>query len=66
MNSATAPVNQIQEAISDNYVIIFSKTFCSYSTMVNMLLHGMNVNYKVVELDMLEYRSQIQDIFFTK
>lgn len=61
-NSATAPVNQIQEAISDNYVIIFSKTFCSYSTMVNMLLYGMSVNYKVVGLDMLEYRSQIQDI----
>ena len=32
--------------------------------MVNMLLHGMNVNYKVVGLDMLEYRSQIQDIFY--
>ena len=63
-NSATAPVNQIQEAISDNYVMIFSKTFCSYSTMVNMLLHDMNVNYKVVGLDMLEYRSQIQEVFY--
>lgn len=63
-NSATAPVNQIQEAISDNYVIIFSKTFCSYTTMVNMLLHDMNVNYKVVGFDMLEYRSQIQDVFY--
>ncbi|KAB0360247.1 hypothetical protein FD754_004403 [Muntiacus muntjak] len=63
-NSATAPVTQIQEAISDNYVMIFSKTFCSYSTMINMLLHDMNVNYKVVGLDMLEYRSQIQDVLY--
>ena len=44
--------------------MIFSKTFCSYSTMVNMLLHDMNVNYKVVGLDMLEYRSQIQEVFY--
>ncbi|XP_043339254.1 glutaredoxin-2, mitochondrial-like [Cervus elaphus] len=63
-NSATAPVTQIQEAISDNYVMIFSKTFCSYSTMINMLLQDMNVNYKVVGLDMLEYRSQIQDVLY--
>ena len=27
------------------------------------LLHDMNVNYKVVELDMLEYGSQFQDAF---
>ena len=32
--------------------------------MVNMLLHDMNVNYKVVGFDMLEYRSQIQDVFY--
>uniref|UniRef100_A0A8C6DCK0 Glutaredoxin domain-containing protein n=1 Tax=Moschus moschiferus TaxID=68415 RepID=A0A8C6DCK0_MOSMO len=63
-NSETAPVNQIQEAISDNYVMIFPKTFCSYSTMVNMLFHDLNVNYKVVGLDMLEYRSQIQDVLY--
>ncbi|XP_043342262.1 glutaredoxin 2 isoform X3 [Cervus canadensis] len=60
-NAATAPVNQIQETISNNCVVIFSKTSCSYCTMAKKLFHDMNVNYKVVELDMLEYGSQFQD-----
>lgn len=63
-NSATAPVNQTQEIISDNWVMIASKTSFSYSTMANILSHDMNVNYKVVELDMLEYRSQLEDILY--
>ena len=63
-NSATAPMNQMQETISDNWVMIASKTSCSYSTIVNILFHDMNVNYKVVELNMLEYRSQLEDILY--
>ncbi|XP_062962663.1 glutaredoxin 2 [Cynocephalus volans] len=62
--SATAPVNQIQETISDNCVVIFSKTSCSYCTMAKKLFHDMNVHYKVVELDMLEYGSQFQDALY--
>ncbi|GAB1285512.1 Glutaredoxin-2, mitochondrial [Apodemus speciosus] len=59
--SATTPVNQIQETISDNCVVIFSKTSCSYCSMAKKIFHDMNVNYKVVELDMLEYGNQFQD-----
>ncbi|KAM6165521.1 glutaredoxin 2 isoform 1-T1 [Erethizon dorsatum] len=62
--SATTPVNQIQETISDNCVVIFSKTSCSYCTMAKKIFHDMNVNYKVVELDMLEYGSQFQDALY--
>ncbi|XP_077934479.1 glutaredoxin 2 isoform X1 [Halichoerus grypus] len=62
--SATVPVNQIQETISDNCVVIFSKTSCSYCTMAKKLFHDMNVKYKVVELDMLEYGSQFQDALY--
>ncbi|CAD7680033.1 unnamed protein product [Nyctereutes procyonoides] len=62
--SAPAPVNQIQETISDNCVVIFSKTSCSYCTMAKKLFHDMNVKYKVVELDMLEYGSQFQDALY--
>uniref|UniRef100_A0A8C9KDV5 Glutaredoxin-2, mitochondrial n=1 Tax=Panthera tigris altaica TaxID=74533 RepID=A0A8C9KDV5_PANTA len=62
--SATAPVNQIQETISDNCVVIFSKTSCTYCTMAKKLFHDMNVNYKVVELDMLEHGSQFQDALY--
>ncbi|EHA99973.1 Glutaredoxin-2, mitochondrial [Heterocephalus glaber] len=62
--SATTPVNQIQETISDNCVVIFSKTSCSYCTMAKKIFQDMNVNYKVVELDMLEYGSQFQDALY--
>nr|XP_058897586.1 glutaredoxin 2 isoform X2 [Kogia breviceps] len=60
-NTATTPMNQIQETISNNCVVIFSKTSCSYCTMAKKLFHDMNVNYKVVELDTLEHGSQLQD-----
>ncbi|KAM5238864.1 glutaredoxin 2 [Ctenodactylus gundi] len=59
--SANTPMKEIQETISDNCVVIFSKTSCSYCTMAKKIFHDMNVNYKVVELDMLEYGSQFQD-----
>uniref|UniRef100_A0A8D1ZBS3 Glutaredoxin-2, mitochondrial n=2 Tax=Sus scrofa TaxID=9823 RepID=A0A8D1ZBS3_PIG len=64
-NTAAAPVNQIQETISNNCVVIFSKTSCSYCTMAKKLFHDMNVSYKVVELDLLEYGSQFQDALCT-
>nr|XP_019601341.1 PREDICTED: glutaredoxin 2 isoform X1 [Rhinolophus sinicus] len=61
---APPPVNQIQETISDNCVVIFSKTSCSYCTMAKKLFHDINVNCKVVELDTLEYGSQFQDALY--
>jgi glutaredoxin 3 len=61
---AMTPVNQIQKTISDNCVVIFSKTSCSYCTMAKQIFHDMNVNYKVVELDKLDYGSQFQDALY--
>ncbi|KAF3823136.1 hypothetical protein GH733_010572 [Mirounga leonina] len=52
------------ETISDNCVVIFSKTSCSYCAMAKKLFHDINVKYKVVELDMLEYGSQFQDALY--
>ncbi|XP_004484545.1 glutaredoxin 2 isoform X2 [Dasypus novemcinctus] len=62
--SASAPVNQIQETISDNCVVIFSKTSCSHCAMAKKLFHDMGIKYKVVELDMLEYGRQFQDALY--
>ncbi|XP_075792852.1 glutaredoxin 2 isoform X1 [Pelodiscus sinensis] len=59
-NSAT--VNKIQETISDNCVVIFSKTTCAYCKMAKKLFQDMNVNYTAIELDMYENGSQFQDI----
>ncbi|XP_042557085.1 glutaredoxin 2 [Dipodomys spectabilis] len=59
--SSSTPVKQIQQTISDNCVVIFSKTSCSYCKMAKKIFHDMNVNYKAVELDKLEYGNQFQD-----
>ncbi|XP_053463848.1 glutaredoxin 2 [Nycticebus coucang] len=64
LGKSAAPMNQIQETISDHCVVIFSKTSCSYCKMAKKLFHDMNVNYKVVELDMLEYGNQFQDALY--
>ncbi|NXP12705.1 GLRX2 protein, partial [Thinocorus orbignyianus] len=60
--SNDAAVNQIQDIISDNCVVIFSKTTCYYCKMAKKLFDDMNVNYTAVELDMNTHGSQFQDI----
>ncbi|NXC42031.1 GLRX2 protein, partial [Penelope pileata] len=52
----------IQDIISDNCVVIFSKTTCFYCKMAKKLFEGMNVNYTAVELDVNKNGSQFQDI----
>ncbi|XP_039339193.1 glutaredoxin 2 isoform X1 [Mauremys reevesii] len=60
--SNAATENKIQETISDNCVVIFSKTTCGYCKMAKKLFQDMNVNYTAIELDMYENGSQFQDI----
>ncbi|XP_004619979.1 glutaredoxin 2 [Sorex araneus] len=64
MRKPAAPVTQIQETISNNCVVIFSKTSCAYCTMAKKLFHDINVQCKVVELDMVEYGNQFQDVLY--
>lgn len=52
----------LQKIISDNCVVIFSKTTCFYCKMSKKLFEDMNVNYTAVELDMNTNGSQFQDI----
>ncbi|NXJ64237.1 GLRX2 protein, partial [Rostratula benghalensis] len=52
----------IQEIISDNCVVIFSKTTCYYCKMAKKLFDDMNINYTAVELDTNTNGSQFQDI----
>ncbi|XP_048354276.1 glutaredoxin 2 isoform X2 [Sphaerodactylus townsendi] len=60
--SNVAVANQIQETISDNCVVIFSKTTCSYCNMAKKLFRDMNVNYRSFELDTYENGNQFQDV----
>nr|XP_005487122.1 glutaredoxin 2 [Zonotrichia albicollis] len=60
--SCGATVNQIQDIISRNCVVIFSKTTCSYCSMIKNLFKGLNVSYTAVELDLNRNGKQFQDI----
>ncbi|NXH06556.1 GLRX2 protein, partial [Loxia leucoptera] len=60
--SYCAAVNQIQDIISRNCVVIFSKTTCPYCRMAKNLFEGLNVKYKAVELDLNTNGRQFQDI----
>ncbi|NXQ21000.1 GLRX2 protein, partial [Peucedramus taeniatus] len=59
--SNAAVVNQIQDIISHNCVVIFSKTTCSYCKMAKHLFEGLNVNYTAVELDISTNGRLFQD-----
>ncbi|NWU05465.1 GLRX2 protein, partial [Cephalopterus ornatus] len=52
----------IQNIISDNCVVIFSKTTCPYCKMAKKLFEGLNVNYTAVELDTNTNGGLFQDI----
>ncbi|XP_013045613.2 glutaredoxin 2 [Anser cygnoides] len=60
--SSSDAANRIQEIISENCVVIFSKTTCFYCKKAKKLFEHMNVNYTAVELDLNENGSQIQDV----
>ncbi|XP_050757392.1 glutaredoxin 2 isoform X1 [Gymnogyps californianus] len=53
---------KFREIVSDNCVVIFSKTTCSYCKMAKNLFEGMNVNYTAVELDRNTNGSNFQDV----
>ncbi|XP_066180735.1 glutaredoxin 2 isoform X2 [Sylvia atricapilla] len=60
--SNDAAVNQIQDIVSHNCVVIFSKTKCPYCKMAKNLFEGLNVNYTAVELDENTNGRQFQDV----
>ncbi|XP_062252162.1 glutaredoxin 2 isoform X3 [Platichthys flesus] len=49
--SSTSCVQYVQEVVSQNCVVIFSKTTCPYCKMAKNVFNEIGANYKVVELD---------------
>ncbi|XP_069497454.1 glutaredoxin 2 [Ambystoma mexicanum] len=55
-------VKLVEEAISHNCVVIFSKTSCPFCTMAKNVFSDINVAYTVIELDMQENGNQLQAV----
>ncbi|XP_040215742.1 glutaredoxin 2 isoform X2 [Rana temporaria] len=53
-------VKLIEETISNNCVVIFSKTSCPYCTMAKEAFDDISVSYKAIELDQIENGSHLQ------
>lgn len=49
--SSTASMQLVQEMVSQNCVVIFSKTTCPYCRMAKKVFNEIGANYKVIELD---------------
>ncbi|XP_068171458.1 thioredoxin reductase 3 [Antennarius striatus] len=54
--------SRIAELIDSNQVMLFSKSYCPFCVKVKDLFKGLNVEYKVVELDLIEDGTNYQEM----
>uniref|UniRef100_A0A8B9KXG5 Glutaredoxin-2, mitochondrial n=1 Tax=Astyanax mexicanus TaxID=7994 RepID=A0A8B9KXG5_ASTMX len=59
--SSTESAQLVQEVVSHNCVVIFSKTTCPYCKMAKGVFNEIGATYKVVELDEHSHGRQLQD-----
>jgi len=50
-----------QKIIDENSVVVFSKSWCSYSRSAKKLLTDMGAKFETVELDQIDDGSEIQE-----
>ncbi|GFN86772.1 glutaredoxin 2 [Plakobranchus ocellatus] len=55
-------LNYIQDMVTRNKVVVFSKSHCPHCSDSKTLLTGMGVQYKTVELDELNNGGQLQNV----
>ncbi|XP_026873929.2 glutaredoxin 2 [Electrophorus electricus] len=59
--SSTGYAQFVQDVVSHNCVVIFSKTTCPYCKMAKNVFNEIGATYKVVELDEHKDGRQLQD-----
>ncbi|XP_047231302.1 glutaredoxin 2 isoform X1 [Girardinichthys multiradiatus] len=59
--SSTACVQLVQEMVSENCVVIFSKSACPYCRMAKNVFNEIGANYKVIELDQHNDGKRLQE-----
>ncbi|CAO3643649.1 unnamed protein product [Mucor hiemalis] len=58
--------NIVEEAIENNAVVIFSKSYCPYCKKAKALFDSLNVKYYSIELDTHELGGEIQNYLLEK
>lgn len=53
---------EVREAIENNQVVVFSKTFCPYCVQAKDLFKGLGVPYCAVEIDEEDDGPEMQDL----
>jgi len=56
----------VEDYISKNFIVVFSKSYCSYSKRAKQTLTDLNQVYTVVELDNMADGSEIQNYLLQK
>jgi len=57
----SAAKTKAQAIIDDNAVVVFSKSWCSYSRAAKQTLDAQGAKYTAVELDLIEDGSELQN-----
>ncbi|KAI9482773.1 MAG: putative GRX1-glutaredoxin [Benjaminiella poitrasii] len=66
-NTSTATAQQIvEEAIQNNKVIIFGKSYCPYCKRAKALLTELSIEFEDIELDLHAQGEQIQEYLLQK
>lgn len=58
--------DMVESLITDNLVVVFSKSFCPFCIKAKKLLESLNIAFKPVELDIVEDGPAIQSYLATK
>jgi glutaredoxin 3 len=56
----------VEKYISENFIVIFSKTYCPYCKMAKNTLTDLRQDYAVVELDEKDNGNEIQNYLLQK
>jgi len=56
----------VENLISNNFIVVFSKTYCPYCKRSKETLESLNQKFKVVELDVEDNGTDIQNYLLQK
>merc|ERR1712142_153962 len=61
-----SPMEQVENLISKNKVVVFSKTTCPFCTKIKQLFDSLKIEYEVLELDQISDGADVQAALLEK